>query len=251
MTQKLVLFFNSDLLNSPMTSGFAKLSVEFGLENTQELYRTLVERLLTESFPMDTSYQIILASDYDPDMLKSWLGSNWEVIELGSVATKNQFHHILNTVFDSPSVEKALILRAGLLGVDEDHIQKTFQKIEKHHLYFQLGTDDHLVTMGIHRDEMHIVENLDFGEEHLGDLITVRAEHYGIECLIQPPSLIPSSLEDLAAFRENLPKEHYIATKIDQLILDSLAAKNLNEQSMDRMRTMQIDLSAEEEIQEL
>lgn len=237
MTRKLILFFSG----AQKQIQFSVLSRSLGVAETHELYRFLAERMLTEVYPLNDMFSLILASHQSHLELSKWLGSNWDQIDLSGVEPGHAIFYALKQVFSDEKTDKALCLMVGHLDLDESKICSWFDRIQKDQVVCGKGSDGSLMAFGVHKDHLTLFENLDFCEPETPDLIEIRVEHYKKSCFHLPVPLVPTNLTELSTFRESLPPEHFIAAKIDHLVLGKLQAGVDEDFNPELTSSLQID----------
>ncbi|PIE89195.1 MAG: hypothetical protein CR997_12545 [Acidobacteria bacterium] len=241
MKQKLILLF-SKKNRSP---GFRSLQLELGSVETDQFYLLLVERLVTEVFPLERDYEVCLATDYDTDFLEKWMGRHWPVISLADRSPNEYVSCILNAA-PMKDADKLLILSAGTMSVDENQISSMFDSIDEKTILYQMGSDGYLASVGVHQSNLALFDNLDTLDEYMEDILTVRIEHYHLKVKKEEDLIIPGDLTQLAVFRNQLPDEHFVAKKIDDMILEKLEPDPSSNDLETHSRSIQIDLAQDE-----
>jgi len=251
MTRTLVLFLNK----VPAQKGFHALAEEFDPGKVHELYRFLLERLITEVFPLEENYKIMLASDQTEDELACWLGTNWksmgEHLDCSFEDTRTHpFLQAFKAVFTDDSMEKAICMQVGNLPLDESKLVEFFSDIHAGQLICGMGSDQSVVTLGLHRHHLDMLENLDFRDDQVQDLIQLRAEHHKKTCRFLPDCIIPADVDELTRFRTQLPEEHFLISKIDQMVLDHLKTKHPETFTEGSIHNVQVTIEPDPEIDE-
>lgn len=215
---------------------FDQLALEFGDQPTETLYQFMIERLLTEAFPIQSDYHIHIFSYMNENDFKAKMGDSWSHTPIQSLIEEGPLlSSIFDRMFEDQNTESLLIQQVGTMNLDEETIASWFAKIQPDTMLCGVGSDQHLLTIGLNACHRDLINEVNIQEPDILDLLDLRCDHYKKELAQLPVQQVPSNLSELSSFRESLPKEHFIAKKIDQLVLEKLETS-----SPDKTRTLQI-----------
>jgi len=200
-----------------------RLAEDLGSEGAAALYEALAERVITEIYPLSESYDLILCAEpsHAIDDYRSWIGPNWifwyqEGETLGdrlAIATESAFHH---------DYQRIIVIGTDCIGMDEPFIEKAFNALEDHDVVIGPSTDGGYYLLGISQPMFWLFEDMPWSTEKVLSTTIDRIEARELKHRLLEEKIDVDTMDDLVAFRQALPEEHFLVTKIDHIISDRL-----------------------------
>ncbi|MCB1042095.1 MAG: TIGR04282 family arsenosugar biosynthesis glycosyltransferase [Acidobacteria bacterium] len=207
-----------------------RLGNDLGMEQACELYRDVAERLITEVYPIGDAYQLVIFCDpsHAIEDYQNWLGHPFtfhhQVGDHLGLRLQNTVKQMIEDGFD-----KIIIVGSDCLGFDEETLSTWFSHLDQRDLLLGPTADGGYYLIGMSRNHPGVFHNIPWSTDGVMTATLNRIEDLGLSYWMLEERFDLDTLEDLTAFRESLPENHYLAHKIDRLVLERLAALKGND----------------------
>lgn len=208
-----------------------RLARELGAQAAAQIYLALAERVITEVYPLDGSYELRPCVDpkHSIEQYREWIGDNWtfhmqEGADLGA-----RMSHALRQVLDE-GYHKAIIIGSDCIGLNEKIIAEAFGDLEHQDFVIGPSTDGGYYLLGLRKSHDWIFENMAWSTETVLEITLDRIEAHGLSVKNLSEKFDIDTMDDLIRFRDSLPGEHFLAKKIDRIVIERLdLAEGVNE----------------------
>lgn len=200
-----------------------RLAKDLGAPGAAALYEALAERVITEVYPLSQAYDLVLCAEptHTLEDFHQWIGPNWtfwyqEGDTLGerlAIAAETAFHH---------DYQRVMFIGTDCIGMDETFIEAAFQSLEKHDTVIGPSVDGGYYLLGINQPMGWLFRDMPWSTEMVLSTTINRLEEREMTHHLLEEKLDVDTLDDLVSFRESLPEEHFLATKIDHIVSDRL-----------------------------
>jgi len=187
------------------------------------IYAALAERVLTEVYPLPDSYDLILYADpsHDLETYRAWIGDAWQIrFQEGDDLGDRMGNAFAATFRDGYA--RVAVIGTDCIGMDQQVIESVFVHLDSHDFVIGPSSDGGYYLLAGKAETPWIFEDVAWSTDAVLETTLDRIEHRGQAVFHLEERLDVDTLDDLVAFRESLPPEHYLATKIDQLVLSRM-----------------------------
>ena len=201
-----------------------RLAADLGDARAADLYSALAERVITEIYPLEGSYDVRIYTDptHRLESYQHWLGETWSYFPQEGDDLGVRMHHAFEQTFEA-GYEKALIIGTDCIGMNESFIEHTFDRLNANDFLVGPSSDGgyYLLAMKEHPPSW-LFDGIQWSTELVLETTLNRmdAKEQIYEKLEEKLDI--DTIEDLNTFRDSLPDEHYLSKKIDQLVLNRL-----------------------------
>ncbi len=202
-----------------------RLGRDIGEHRASELYRDMAERVLTEIYPLGQSYDLRIYCDPTRDIAsyKAWLGTQLQLCLQQGDSLGDRLQTTVQEVF-ALEYEQVIIIGSDCLGLDEDIMNTWFSHLDQRDIVIGPALDGGYYLIGMTQAHVELFDQIPWSTDAVLDATLARVEHQGLSHLLLEKRIDIDTLDDLTAFRETLNEEHFLAKKIDRLVLDRLAS---------------------------
>jgi rSAM/selenodomain-associated transferase 1 len=201
-----------------------RLAAELGSIGASNLYRSLAERVITEVYPLSQNYQLIICFDpkHNEDQFIEWLGDQWiywpqEGHDLGN-RMANAVAQALEEGFD-----QAILLGSDCIELSETFIEDAFKALDDYRVVIGPSTDGGYYLLGLSHMDDFLFDDMAWSTDSVlpTTIDRLEAREYNFKLLEEKIDI--DTEEDLTKLREQLPEEHFIGKKVDQIVLERLS----------------------------
>ncbi len=200
-----------------------RLARDLGAMAAAQLYLALAERVITEVYPLDNSYELRLC--YDPkhpvQRYQEWIGDSWTFQKQQGSDLGARMSHALEQALGE-GYHKAMVIGSDCIGMDEGLIAGAFRDLDRQDFIIGPSTDGGYYLLGLKRTHPWIFEKMEWSTERVLETTLDRIDARGLAVKNLAEKMDIDTLEDLIRFRKSLPEEHFLAKKIDQVVIDRL-----------------------------
>jgi len=203
-----------------------RLASDLGEELACALYRDMAERVITEVFPLNQSYELILFVDpqHSLDEYRSWLGDQFSFqVQSGHTLGDRMFQACSWAL--EHKYDRVIIVGSDCPGMDEDFVVDAFSAMEKTDFVLGPSSDGGYYLIGMKLAHEFVFDDIAWSEPDVCDLTVERIEARDLKTTLLEEKQDIDNADDLARFRQGLPQEHYLAKKIDRMVLERLEFK--------------------------
>jgi rSAM/selenodomain-associated transferase 1 len=201
-----------------------RLAADLGEAAAAELYRSLAERVITEAWPLESGYDLIPCCDPEQplELYRSWLGDELPLCQQQGPELGKRLIHAFARHFEQ-GYERVIAIGSDCIGMDETFCNAAFRALAEADLVLGPAHDGGYYLIGLNRPQDLLFERMPWSTPEVLAITRARAEALGLRLQLLEEKLDLDTLEDLTRLRESLPEHHFIARKMDQLILDRLS----------------------------
>lgn len=203
-----------------------RLARDLGAENACTLYRDLAERVITEVFPLNQTYELVLFVDpkHDLELYRSWLGEQFSFQQQSGHTLGDRMFNAGSWAFDE-GYERVIIVGSDCVGMDEQFIGNAFSSLEKSDFVLGPSSDGGYYLIGLKPEFEFVFDDMPWSGPDLRELTLERIESREMKTTLLDMKQDVDTLDDLVSFRQVLPQEHFLAKKIDRMVLERLEAE--------------------------
>lgn len=200
-----------------------RLGKDLGNVGAAEFYAAIAERVITEIYPLSELYELILCTEPSHNLheFRTWIGDNWTFWQQEGADLGQRLAFAAETAFFE-GFERVIFIGTDCIGMDESFIQGAFQSLDSHDVVIGPSTDGGYYLLGIREPSRWLFEDIPWSTETVLKETLDRIENQQCRHFLLEEKLDVDTMEDLIKFREELPEEHFLATKIDHIISDRL-----------------------------
>lgn len=200
-----------------------RLAKDLGEKGAAELYEALAERVITEIYPLSESYELVLCVEPSHAIqdFRAWIGDNWTFWQQEGNDLGERLANAAEQAF-LMDFERVIFIGTDCIGMDEDFIDKAFLQLDTKDIVIGPSSDGGYYLLGIQEPLRWLFQNMAWSTPDVlpESIIRIEAREYQHQLLEEKMDI--DTLEDLVTFREKLPDEHFLATKIDHIVADRL-----------------------------
>lgn len=188
-----------------------------------ELYESLAERVITEVYPLEANYEVILFVDPKHTMTKyrSWLGSSWRLVQQHGDDLGDRLNHAFERCF-AEGYQRVAVIGTDCIGMDQDFIQDTFAALDEVDHVVGPSTDGGYYLLACKEPSSWIFNDVAWSTDEVLTTTLDKIEVRDLKVKQLEEKIDIDELEDLVKLRDNLPPEHFLCKKIDLLILNRM-----------------------------
>ena len=197
-----------------------RLAADLSAQTAASLYEALAERVITEVYPLNGSYELLLYVDPGHDLAsyRHWIGPDWSLFKQQGSDLGERLRHAFETTFEQ-GFERVAVIGTDCVGMDQAYIEDAFEKLASHDFIIGPSTDGGYFFLGMKQPSSWMFENVVWSTETVLETTLDKIEVRQKTVLQLDEKIDIDTLEDLVKFKDNLPEEHFLAKKVDQLIL--------------------------------
>jgi len=201
-----------------------RLAAELGEAAAAELYRALAERVVSEAWPLEQSYDLIVCCDpaHPLELYRTWLGAQLSLIPQQGAELGKRLLHAFASHFEL-GYDRVIALGSDCIGMDETFYNEAFNALAETDLVLGPAHDGGYYLIGLNKPQDLLFERMPWSTSEVLAITRARAEALGLRLRLLEEKLDLDTLDDFTRLRESLPDHHFIARKMDQLILDRLS----------------------------
>ena len=203
--------------------GHVKTRLAADLEDSgtaAEIYSALAERVLTEVYPLPGSYDLILYVDPQHETARyvGWIGDSWEIHQQAGDDLGSRMSNAFAATF-AAGYDRVAVIGTDCIGMDQELIESVFTHLDHHDFVIGPSSDGGYYLLAGKTHAPWLFENMTWSADDVLETTLERIETRELDVFQLEEKLDVDTLDDLTELRESLPPEHYLAAKIDQLIL--------------------------------
>jgi len=188
------------------------------------LYEALAERVITEVYPLDGSYELQLHVDpgHDLERYRGWIGADFSFFLQQGEDLGARLSHAVATAF-ALGYERVAVIGSDCIGMDQEYIEDVFAKLDAHDFVIGPCTDGGYFLLATKRNAPWLFENVAWSTPAVLEttLDKIEAREQNVFQLEEKMDI--DTLEDLIAFKDALPEEHFLSKKVNQMILERVS----------------------------
>ena len=199
-----------------------RLAAELDQMSAAQIYEALAERVLTEIYPLAGSYEILLYVDpaHDMETYRKWIGDSWSFYSQEGDDLGERLSQAMGACFIA-GYEKVAIIGSDCIGMEQEFIEDVFTKLDDDPFVIGPSSDGGYYLIASREDAPWLFEDVAWSTESVMETTLDKIEALGMENHILEEKLDVDTLDDLVRFRKELPESHFLATKIDHLVMES------------------------------
>ena len=224
-----------------------RLAVDISPELAAELYTFLAERIITEVFTIEQRYDILLYVDpsHPISRFQEWLGDQWTYKTQSGGDLGHRMDMAITDCFKA-GYDRVMIIGSDCVGMDETFIGEAFDALDSHDLVLGPAGDGGYYLLAMSEQQSWLFKDMPWSTDQVLPATLDRIEARELKVHQLEEKLDVDTADDLDRFRKSLPEEHFLARKIDQIVLDAISrvgsdGENLDLLSPDHYRTQVID----------
>ncbi len=204
-----------------------RLAADLGDDVACGLYRAIAERVITEIYPLSGSYHLRLAFDttHAVSSYQAWLGDSWDFQPQATGSLGDRLASAVAAAFDD-GFERVMLLGSDCVGMDEEFIQQAFAGLDGHDVVIGPSEDGGYYLLAIDQPRPWLFEDMPWSSADVLTTTLDRIENRDLKAFLLEEKIDIDTLDDLVKFREQASEHHFLSKKIDQLVLERLAAPN-------------------------
>ncbi|CAM2068019.1 TIGR04282 family arsenosugar biosynthesis glycosyltransferase [Sulfidibacter corallicola] len=205
-----------------------RLAAHLGEPQAAELYAALAERVITEVYPLSQSYDLILCHDpaHDVGLYREWIGDTWVYWEQESGDLGTRMSCAVDRALDE-GYGRIAVIGSDCIGMDEAFIDGVFSHLAEHDFVIGPSTDGGYYLIALQEYSPWIFDDIEWSTETVLETTLSKVEARELSAFQLDAKMDIDSLDDLTRFRRELPEEHFLAKKIDQLVLEHISPSNV------------------------
>jgi len=199
-----------------------RLASELDKTSAAHLYEALAERVLTEIYPLANSYEILLYVDptHDMETYSKWIGDSWSFFPQKGADLGERLSHAMSATF-ALGYEKVAIIGSDCIGMDQDFIEDVFSRLDHDPFVVGPSSDGGYYLIASREDAPWLYENVAWSTDSVLETTLDKIDARNMKNQLLEEKLDVDTLDDLVRFRKELPGEHFLATKIDHLVVEA------------------------------
>ncbi|CAM2008576.1 TIGR04282 family arsenosugar biosynthesis glycosyltransferase [Acanthopleuribacter pedis] len=221
-----------------------RLAAEIGDEHAVDLYASLAERLITEVYPMEGGYDLVLCYDpqHDQEQFETWLGSNWTFWEQERGDLGTRLSCAVDRALDE-GYQKIALIGSDCIGFSEESIDAMFGELDHHDFVVGPASDGGYYLIALKEYNPWLFEDIHWSTETVLEttLDKIEVREKTVHQLEEKQDI--DTIDDLSAFRRKLPEEHFLAKKIDLIALRTTDSTEMTEQQRQAIQSMEQSLN--------
>lgn len=201
-----------------------RLAEDLGETHAAHLYESLAERVLTEVFPSNQQYKLVLCVDPKHPLSKyrAWTGLGFNYWPQEGEDLGERMRRAAARAF-AEGAEKVAIIGTDCIGMDEEFIGEVFDTLGERDVVIGPSSDGGYYLIAFKEAHPWLFEKVAWSTQDVLDTTTQRLEDRKLNFRLLEEKIDIDTIDDLVTLRETLPEEHFLAKKIDLLILDRLS----------------------------
>lgn len=204
-----------------------RLAKDLGETGAATLYKALAERVITEVYPLTESYDVVLCAEpsHSLEDFREWIGPNWTFWHQQGEDLGDRLAYAADQAF-AEGYERVMFIGTDCIGMDESFICEAFNQLATHQVVIGPSSDGGYYLLAFDEPSDWLFENMIWSTELVLNETMDRIETRDLKHHLLEEKLDVDTMEDLVEFRNALPQEHFLATKVDHIISDRLKPNN-------------------------
>jgi len=147
-----------------------RLAVDLGEAPAADLYATLAERVLTEVYPLENDYDLILYVDgrHDVSRFQSWLGDAWAYRLQGEGDLGARMAQAVQWALDA-GYERVALIGSDCVGMDQVFIEEMFAALDEHDVVLGPSTDGGYYLIGLKAVYPWLFDDIEWSTDGAGN----------------------------------------------------------------------------------
>ncbi len=221
-----------------------RLAADIGDDHAVDLYASLVERIITEVYPMDGNYDLVLCYDgkHGQDQFETWLGPNWTFWEQERGDLGTRLSCAVDRALDE-GYQKIALIGSDCIGFSEESIGEMFGQLDQQDFVIGPASDGGYYLLALKEYAPWLFEDVQWSTETVLEttLDKIEVREKTVHQLEVKQDI--DTIEDLSSFRAQLPEEHYLAKKIDLIALRTTDSTEMTEQQRQAIQSMEASMN--------
>ena len=142
--------------------------------------------------------------------------------------------HAFATTF-AAGYQKVAVIGTDCVGMDQDFVENVFNDLDHHDVVIGPSTDGGYYLLATREDAPWLFENVAWSTDKVLETTLDKIETRDKKVFQLIEKIDVDTLDDLVAFRESLPPEHFLAAKINSLILDKLTLEGDPDEILEKL----------------
>ncbi len=227
-----------------------RLASTLSNQGAAEFYGLMAERIITEAYPLEQHYDLILYLDpaHEQEKYSSWIGDSWAFRQQQGPDLGARLDHALSQTLEE-GYEAVAVIGSDCLGMDERWFQEqVFEPLQQHDLVIGPASDGGYYLLALKQAAPWLFERMPWSTEEVLERTLDRIEMRDLSLLTLDERIDVDDDQDLQNLRANLPDEHFLARKIDHIILSQLKAPELDLEAGDfATGLLEVSMEAQDE----
>ncbi len=201
-----------------------RLAAALGAVPAAGLYEAMVERVITEVYPLENDYDLFLFYDdsHSVEKFRTWLGESWTFRPQVKGDLGQRLEAATRWAFEA-GYEKVVVIGSDCLGMDPAFIEKSFKALRKHDVVIGPSSDGGYYLIGMREPSAWLFEGIEWSTPTVYETTADKVEVRDLSLKKLEKRIDVDTIEDLVALKTKLPEEHFLQHKIDVLVLNRRA----------------------------
>lgn len=197
-----------------------RLAHELGEIPAADLYEAMAERVITEVYPLENDYDLFLFIDgtHSLDKFKEWVGPNWAFREQSKGDLGDRLEQATQWALIS-GYERVAVIGSDCVGMDQEFIEKMFADLDSHDYVIGPSTDGGYYLIAMKAMSPWLFKGVEWSTNSVLETTIDKIEMRDLTLKKLDEKVDVDTLEDLLAFKETLPDEHFLNHKIDEAVM--------------------------------
>ena len=201
-----------------------RLAAELGDRNAALLYEAIAERVITEIYPLDGTYDLVIQFDPKHDLgdYQTWIGRDFQFSPQRGNNLGDRLDQAVARAFDS-GYQKVAVVGSDCVGMDQPFIEKAFEQLTEKPFVVGPSVDGGYYFLGMNQPSSWIFQDVEWSSETVLETTLDKIEARELSMTLLEAKQDVDTIEDLAKLQQTLPKEHFLVAKINQITMDSIS----------------------------
>ena len=191
-----------------------RLAADIQAHGAADLYAALAERAITEVYSLNQGYDIFLYIDpaHGVGSYKAWIGNEWRFREQKGKDLGDRLENAVQRTFDE-GYDRVMVIGSDCVGFSEEFIDQNFAMLDQHDVVIGPSTDGGYYLIGIRENSPWLFEHMAWSTDQVLETTLNRIEARELKVKQLTVKRDIDDLDDLLAFRKEIPEEHFLAKK--------------------------------------
>ncbi len=201
-----------------------RLAAALGAVPAASLYEAMVERVITEVYPLENDYDLFLFYDdsHSVERFRGWLGESWSFRPQAKGDLGVRLEAATRWAFEA-DYERVAVIGSDCLGMDQVFVEKAFKALRKNDVVLGPSSDGGYYLIGMRAHSPWLFEGIEWSTPTVFETTVDKVEVRDLALKKLEVRIDVDTIEDLIALKQSLPEEHFLHHKIDFLVLNRRA----------------------------
>lgn len=201
-----------------------RLAADLGARPAALIYEAMAERVITEVYPLEASYDVFLYVDplHPQSAYSEWLGEAFSYRPQRGADLGERMANAFGEMFER-GYEKVAIIGTDCTGMDNAFIDEMFERLEKQDFILGPSNDGGYYLLAMKETNPWIFEDVDWSTNSVLETTLDKIDMRELKVYELEEKMDVDTPEDLVEYQQSLPEEHFLAKKIGQIVLDAVS----------------------------